>query len=102
MCIKHFGEYGVGLRTGLGQKLVVRPVPVVETEPGVFEQPDTGEAAFKAWMKKVNASVMCSVGLSVHDLPDACYRDWFENGVSPEDAASHIVAEAMDEMGFDW
>ena len=102
MCIKHFGEYGVGLRTGLGQKLVVRPVPVVETEPGVFEQLDTGEKAFEAWMKKVDVSVVSSVGLSIYELLDVSYRDWFEDGMDPGDAASRVIAEAMDEMGFDW
>ena len=102
MCQKHFDQHGVGLGTGSGQKLAIRPVTIVETAPDTFELPDTSAEAFKVWMHKVDAAIEASTGLSAYDLPDVCYRDWFEDGMSPRDAAATVIAEDMEEMGFDW
>ena len=40
---------------------------------------------FKDWMKKLDAICYNRLGLSIHDLQDMCFRDAFDDGVSPED-----------------
>ena len=102
MCEAHFQLFGTGLGTGRGQKLVVRPVTVVETAPDVFEQPDTSKSAFTAWMKKVDAGIGAETGLSAFDLGDQDYRGWFEDGMTPADATMEVVSSEMEEMGFPW
>ncbi len=52
--------------------------------------------AFDAWMKKVDAEVSRKVGLSVHDLPDCCFSDWHEDGVTPKSAASRAIKYAKE------
>lgn len=49
---------------------------------------------FEDWMAEVDAVVSNRCGLSADDLPDCCYRDWFEDGVSPRAAASMAISEA--------
>ena len=98
MCTLHFGQYGTGLGTGRGQELAVRPVTLVEVEPGRFDQPKD----FDKWMKQVDRYVQGQVGLSCYDLPDVCYFDWHADGMSAKAAASQLVSESMSEMGFDW
>lgn len=50
--------------------------------------------AFRAWMKKVNSAIQDKVGLSSEDLPDCCYRDWYEDDVSPKQAANKAIRNA--------
>ena len=50
--------------------------------------------AFAAWFAKVDAAVVALCGMSVNDLPDCCFRDWFEDGVSPSSAARRAVKAA--------
>lgn len=49
---------------------------------------------FKTWMRQVNAVVNRSVGCSVFDLEDWCWRDAYDEGYTPEEAAE----EALEEM----
>jgi len=41
---------------------------------------------FKTWLRKCNAIVSSKVGLGLHDLDDANWRGYFEDGLSPRDA----------------
>lgn len=45
--------------------------------------------AFENWMAELDARFCAEYGLSIYDLPDMCYRDWFDAGSTP--------AEIMDE-----
>ena len=54
---------------------------------------------FTAWMAKVDAEVSRQIGLSVHDLPDQPFRDWFDCEMTPAEAAGEVLAELGDEMG---
>lgn len=47
------------------------------------------------WLEEVNAIVEKKWGLSVDDLPDVLYADWFEDGVTPKEAAEKWIANAM-------
>ena len=47
---------------------------------------------FDKWMKSVDRAVETIAGLSVHDLADCCFRDWFEGGYTPGQAAREALA----------
>jgi hypothetical protein len=47
---------------------------------------------FKQWMEQVDNWCWKLVGLSVYDLPDRCYRDWYDERVSSETAARRAIA----------
>jgi hypothetical protein len=49
---------------------------------------------FEQWMTAVDAAVERLCGLSASDLPDVCYRDWYEDGISPATAARRAVRNA--------
>lgn len=51
--------------------------------------------SFKLWMKKVDVFVEMLAGCSVYDLPDCLFRDWYEDGVTPEEAAARAVEEVV-------
>ena len=36
-------------------------------------------------------------GCSVHDLPDCCYFDWYEDDMSPARAAAKAIRSAREE-----
>jgi hypothetical protein len=46
---------------------------------------------FAEWMRRVDEAVEAEVGLSVHDLEDASFADWFEDGVRPATAAKRAL-----------
>ena len=52
---------------------------------------------FEKWMAAVDASVSAKVGVSVHDLEDCPFRDWFEDDVSPKSAASRAIRNSNGE-----
>ena len=39
--------------------------------------------SFEKWMKELDLLCWCNYGMSIHDLPDMCFRDAFDEGVSP-------------------
>ena len=50
---------------------------------------------FQQWMNQVDQKVQGKVGLSVHDLEDCPFMDWFEDGVKPGTAAGMAIKNAM-------
>lgn len=49
------------------------------------------EEAFDSWMACVDTALEERIGLSSDDLADYCYRDWFDGGMSPDDAAREAM-----------
>jgi hypothetical protein len=47
--------------------------------------------SFKDWMKQVDAWLTKKVGLSSGCLGDACYRDMYDDEISPEAAAQEAL-----------
>jgi hypothetical protein len=45
-------------------------------------------------MKEVDKEVKALCCLSVHDLPDCPFSDWYEDRVSPKTAARRVVKNA--------
>ena len=61
----------------------------------------TDDAKFGEWIRRIDAILDRRLGLSHSDLPDLCYEDAFDAGLSPIDmveeirAASIEIAEAL-------
>ena len=55
---------------------------------------------FGIWLKKVDSALARKCGLTSDDLADCCYRDWYDSGVSPSDAAQ-MALEENDFPGFE-
>lgn len=50
---------------------------------------------FEQWMQDVNAAIAAIIGgLTSDDLPDCCYRAWYENGVTAKTAAKAAIKNA--------
>ena len=89
LCDLCFGQYGVGLGTGLGQMLKVREDIV---EVSVSDE----VTQFDRWMLDVDHELMQTVGICTGDLPSAPYYDWYKRGVIASDAAESAIERAMD------
>lgn len=56
--------------------------------------PDEFDSDYKTWLKKVDSIVIKKCGMSIHDLPDCCFMDWYENDVEPAEAADMVLVQA--------
>ena len=55
------------------------------------------EKSFEHWKEDVNRAVeILSCGLSADDLPDVCYRDWYDDDVSAVSAARRAIRNAQE------
>ncbi len=54
---------------------------------------------FSVWMGLVDMQLESRFGCGSSDLPDCCYRDWFDDGLSPEEAVECMMEE-LDLYGF--
>jgi hypothetical protein len=50
---------------------------------------------FEAWMKAVDAACYAKAGVSVYDLSDCPFADWYEAGMPPKAAANHALRGDM-------
>ena len=51
------------------------------------------EMTFAQWMRAVDEAVQATAGLSVHDLADQPFRDWYEDGLTPQEAAEETLID---------
>lgn len=49
---------------------------------------------FIEWKKEVDNKIRHRTGFSVHDLPDANFRDNFEDGTDPSKMADKVLIKA--------
>jgi hypothetical protein len=49
------------------------------------------KTTFDTWMQEVDRAVARKCGMSVHDLDDAPYADWHEDGLAPKTAAARAI-----------
>ena len=52
--------------------------------------------SFDEWFKEVDRKVRVLFGISVRDLPDCPFRDWYDDGVSASSAAKRAAKNAME------
>ena len=49
---------------------------------------------FEMWLTEVDQVVEDRVGMSVHDLPDCPFRDWYDDGMKAATAAGKAIKNA--------
>ena len=49
---------------------------------------------FESWLARVDAIITNTVGIGMDDLQDMCYRDMYDDGYSPKEAAKETLEEA--------
>ena len=54
------------------------------------------EMTFEEWMAEVDHFCYAKAGLSIYDLPDCCFRDWYDDGMSPRRAAADALRETQE------
>jgi len=54
--------------------------------------------AFGEWMGKVDAVLLNTVGVGASDLADAPYRDYYDDEMSPREAAQYVLEEWNDDL----
>lgn len=52
--------------------------------------------SFDLWLKEVDEHVQARTGLSRDDMPDIAYRDLFDGGATPRQAASAAIRNAKE------
>jgi hypothetical protein len=57
---------------------------------------DQGVLSFESWMEHVDTAVQALAYVSVHDLEDQPFRDWWRSGWTPQEAA----LEALEYAGY--
>ncbi len=56
--------------------------------------------AYEVWMSRVDAACEKIAGVSIHDLPDCCYADWHEEGLTPAQAARRAIRQMTHDDGY--
>jgi metal-dependent HD superfamily phosphatase/phosphodiesterase len=54
------------------------------------------EVSFDAWMHQLDHAVTVILGVGIHDLPDMCFRDWHDEGITVPQALTRV----RQEVGF--
>jgi hypothetical protein len=60
------------------------------------EERPLSELTFEDWMEAVDIEVVNVAGIETDDLEDQTYRDWFDSGMTPHEAA----LQALENCGF--
>lgn len=60
------------------------------TEPTAPRQ-YVAPATLDDYMRRVDRLVTMALGLSIYDLDDRCYADWYEDGERPAVTAARII-----------
>jgi hypothetical protein len=50
---------------------------------------------FESWIDEINR-LLDLIGLSIDDLPDCPYRDWFEDGMTAKRASAKAIKMASE------
>ncbi len=83
-CTMHYTQNRAftSLGTGRGQKLVLRQPPASPQH--------AASLSYEEWMDEVN-EVLDKYDLHTDDLPDQDYADWYEDFISPRQAAARAL-----------
>ena len=52
------------------------------------------DQTFDQWMRAVDRAVIATVGLSVHDIADQPFRDWYDDETPASEAAESALVDA--------
>ena len=53
------------------------------------------QKTFEQWKKEADQICSRDFGLSLEDLEDCCYRDWYEDGISPKVAVKRAIQNSI-------
>ena len=69
-----------------------RTVKTLKIKKGLPMTMDEGDQpSFEQWMERVDRFVQLACSVSVHDLVDQPYRDWFDARLRPVRAANRAI-----------
>lgn len=51
----------------------------------------TNQDRFEAWLNALDEICQTEMGISYKDLPDQHFHDWFDDGLTPEDAYYQLM-----------
>ena len=57
---------------------------------------------FKEWMRALNRHVSAKLGIDAGDLPDLCFRDFFEDEMTPKEGAEHALETWAEQGDIPW
>jgi len=57
----------------------------------------SADLSFDDWMNKLDDICYDRYGVSIHDLPDMPFMDWYEDGIKPSGAATRAYKELKNE-----
>jgi len=67
----------------------------IKVKPGVPSQmADDDRPTFEEWMSRIDRLVSRVVGLSIYDLDDCLFRDWYDDRLRPIHAANKALKHA--------
>ena len=69
-----------------------------DTHDRLFEYAG-GHLGFYGFLRVANARISGRVMVGLMDLPDRLWRDAYDDGAHPGDAANEAISEAAEEMG---
>lgn len=55
---------------------------------------------FEQWKSGCNIIVIDKIGLSLNDMPDALWRDYYDDGLTPQQAVDSAVEDAWRDEPF--
>jgi hypothetical protein len=53
---------------------------------------------FDNWIAAVDTYVTGSLGIGIHDIADRPYYDWFEDELTPREAADIVIEDAFADL----
>jgi hypothetical protein len=75
---------------------VINPHPL-KNDKDEIDEIRSQALAYAKWAREVDLTVSYRTGLSIYDLAERPFHDWFDDGLSTTDAA----VKAMEELGED-
>jgi hypothetical protein len=68
---------------------------LLKVKSGIPAKMNSGDnPTFEEWMKRVDMIIIRACGLSVNDLPDCRFYDWYQQRVRPVHAANRALRYA--------
>jgi len=67
----------------------------IKVKAGVPMKMDADQnPSFEEWLDRCDKLAFVARGLSIHDLPDVCWRDWYEERLRPVRAVNRALRYA--------
>ena len=54
----------------------------------------TNRDRYEAWLNVLDEICLDEMGVSYRDFPDQCFKDWHEDGLTPEDAYYMLIEDS--------